>query len=184
MLFNDILLEAPTVTKYKYNLITIVFMKAKHILIGLVTVILVVILISNFSYFDKQYYQYGSSKLVVGEKNTARGVFLSSCSLENYDDCLSRAGMKSGPAFEVCEWDYNLRTFKEVGRYPNCIFMGDVSDEQLQEFKNYLNKEVEITGTLKSIKVGSNSEGCEMLQIGCERDTTILVPEKITVISE
>jgi hypothetical protein len=77
---------------------------------------------------------------------------------------------------EVCEWDYHIKT-EEVDRHPNCITIGllplsadYISDKQLQEFKNYLNKKVEITGIMKSTKWGVKGKDCEMVQIGCERD--------------
>ena len=89
-----------------------------YILIGSVIVILSGIIISSyFLYFNKQAYQYGTSKHVVGKQYTIMGVLL--CDWRD-NKCNPP---KAGPSFELCEWDYTDKTFKEVGRYPNCIIV-------------------------------------------------------------
>ncbi|RLJ00360.1 MAG: hypothetical protein DRP03_00505 [Candidatus Aenigmatarchaeota archaeon] len=139
--------------------------------------------------FTAKDYKYGDLNLVLDKQISIKGVFLSSCTLENYDECISRVGTKSGPGFEICQWNYHLKTFKEVGRYPDCIKIDllplgrrYVSEKQLQEFKKYLNKEVNATGILKSVKVGAKGTNCEMTQIGCEREVIIFIPEKIEIV--
>lgn len=115
------------------------------------------------------------------KKEILSGILLSSCSWED-----NKCFVKAGPAFELCEWDYLVKTFKEVGKYPDCIWL-DVwpyQNEQVLKYRNYLNKKVKITGTIESIKYGSKDENCELTQIGCERDTIILKPEKIEEILE
>jgi len=158
------------------------------ILIG-VLIVGVLLIIGWWMKESARYYSYGGLKLPLGEKITIEGVFLSSCSLENWDECIERIGTKSGPAFEICEWNYKIKTFKEVGRYPDCVHIDllplspkYISKEQLQGFKKYLDKKVRATGVLKVEKIGSKAPNCELLQVGCEREVVIFIPEKIEII--
>ena len=161
--------------------------KAK-ILIG-VLVVGIVLVSGWWVWKSSKYYSYGKLKLPLNKKIMIEGVFLSNCTLENWSECINRMGTKGGPGFEICEWNYKVKTFKEVGKYPDCVHIDllpfwpkYISKDQLKEFKEYLNKKVKATGILRVERIGSKGPNCELSQAGCEREVVIFIPEKIEIV--
>ena len=151
----------------------------KYIFIGLIILILCLVIIGSYFLLHNN-----------GERQTPttfRGILLSSCNLENYDECISRIGMKSGPEFAVCR--NNIKVL-EAPKNSDCITIvsplnsESISDKQLREFKNYLNKEVEISGTERTIKRGVSGPNCNMVQIGCERDIDVFILKTIRILNQ
>ena len=128
--------------------------------------------------------EYGDLVMTPGNKYTVIGVLLSSCFKKDESGEIKMSGcggLFSISDFEVCEWNSYIYSFKEVGRYPNCIGFSVENLSKIEELLRpyYLGEKVIITVNAKSTKYGSKDENCDLSKIGCERDIMVYDLENI-----